>query len=125
MTAVPVRVVAGAVLLVALSLTVLATLAYALSRWCHDRMQLPKWRRVASFAGFVAVTAQGASFVAFWSWPQIGRNYVLFGEWGRWVVASFLVAVPCVLAGKGPTRWWLLSSSTLVFVISYFILLSA
>jgi cation transport ATPase len=125
MTMVAPRIVAGAVLLVAVSLTGLATLVYALWKWCHEaqRKYLPIWRRVAAFAGFVAVTMQGASFVAFWSFPQIGRDNVLFRDWARWVFAFFLVAIPCVLAGKGASRWWLLSSSVLLFIICFFIVL--
>lgn len=117
----PMRIVAGAVLLVALSLIILSTLGYALWKWYRDgrKMELPMWRRVSALTGLIAVTLQGALFVGFWCWPQIGRDSVLFAAWARWGFASFLVAVPCVLAGKGASRWWLLTSSLLVFVISF------
>jgi len=84
-------------------------------------MHLPVWRRVALFAGFVAVALQGASFVAFWCWPNISRDNVLLGSWARLVFGSFIVAVPCVLAGKGASRWWLLALSVLLFVVCFFL----
>jgi hypothetical protein len=84
-------------------------------------MHLPVWRRVASFAGFVAVALQSASFVAFWGWPNISRDTMLLGSWGRLVFASFIVAVPCVLAGKGASRWWLLALSVVLFVVCFFL----
>ena len=123
---VPLRVVAGAVLLVALSLTVLAGLAYQLWKGCREasKVRLPKWRRVVTIAGFVAVTVQGAMFVAFWGWPSIGRDYALLSEWSRWVLASFVVAVPGLLAGTGASRRWLLSSSAFLFVICFLFVLS-
>jgi len=117
----PLRIVVGAILLVAIGLMALAVLAYGLWRWSRraQRLELPVWRRVASFAGFVAVTVQGASFIAFWCWPQISRDNRLLGVWARWALGSFVVAVPCVLAGKGASRWWVFSSSVLLFVICF------
>lgn len=74
--------------------------------------------------GLIAVALQAALFVAFWLWPSIGRDYMLFGSWARWVHLSFVIALPCLFAGKGPSRWWLLGSSLLLFVISFFIVAS-
>ncbi len=118
----PLHVIVDAVFLVALSLTALAGLMFgAWKRLLAERnMYLPVSRRVVSFAGVIAVAIQGASFAAFWCWPQISRDNVLLGEWARWSFASFVLAVPCVLAGKGASRWWLLSSSVLLFGISFF-----
>jgi hypothetical protein len=103
------------------------SLAYALKKWrdARRKVELSLWRHIGVNAGFLAVAAQALLFVAFWVWPHIGRNYVLFGQWARWALSSFLVALPCVLAGKGASRWWLLSSSVLLFVICFFIVLSA
>jgi hypothetical protein len=115
------RTVVGVVLLVAIGLISLAVFAYALWKWWRvaQRLELPVWRRIASFAGFVTVIVQGATFVAFWCWPQISRDNKLLGAWARWAFASFIIAVPFVLAGKGASRWWLLSSSVLLFVICF------
>ena len=100
-------------------------LAYAWRKWRGEarKVELPAWRRTAANIGFLAVALQAVLFIAFWT--RIGRDYLLFGQWARWVLPSFLVAVPCALAGKGASRWWLLSSSVLLFVLCFFIVLSA
>ena len=99
---------------------------YALKRWQRDttKAQLPVWRRIAANIGLLAVGAQIILFIVS-SWISIGSDYLLFGQWARWVVPTFIVAFSCVLAGKGSTRWWLLSSSVIMFVICFFIVLSA
>lgn len=107
-----------------MTLTATSGLAYA---WWHcdvvlGNKTLPFWRRIAASIGLLAVTMQALLFIL--SWTRIGSG-VLFGQWARWVLPTFLVAVPCVLAGKGAFRWWLLLSSVLLFVICFFIVLSA
>lgn len=126
-SSIPVRTIGGAIILVALSLTALGALAYALWKWRREtpNVEFPMWRRVILVIGVIAVTLQAGLFLAFWLWPSIGRDYLLFGSWARWVHISFIVALPCLFAGKGPSRWWLLSSSILMFVICFFIVLSA
>lgn len=126
LTAVPVRTIVGAIILVALSVTAVAALAYALWKWRSEarNVQLPTWRRVILVIGLIAVALQAALFVAFWLWPSTGRDYMLFGSWARWVHLSFVIALPCLFAGKGPSRWWLLASSSLLFVICFFIVAS-
>ena len=123
---VPVRAVGGAIILVALSLTALGALAYALWKWRGEagNVQFPTWRRVTLVVGVIAVTLQAALFLAFWLSPSIGRDYILFGSWARWVHISFIIALPGLFAGKGPSRWWLLFSSALLFVICFFIVLT-
>jgi hypothetical protein len=96
--------------------------------WWHRRGELewetlPSWRRIVANIGLLAFTVQAVLFIL--SWTRIGRDYTLFGRWAGWVLPTFLVAVPCVLAGNGKSRWWLLSSSVLLFVICFFIVLSA
>jgi len=86
------------------------------------KAQLSRWRRAAANIGFLAVTAQAVLFIAFWG--PIGRDYVLFGEWARAVVAVSVVALPLTLTGKGQSRWWLLGSSCLLFIICFFMILS-
>jgi hypothetical protein len=96
--------------------------------WWHWRIRpgkdiLPLWRRTFAIVGLLAVSVQALLFIL--SFTRIGSDYTLFGKWARWVDYTFLVAVPCVLAGKGTSRWWLLSSSILLFVVCFFITLSA
>jgi hypothetical protein len=125
MTILPIGIVAGALLLVALGLPVLAAFGYALAKWCREArtIPLPMWRRVAAFIGVVAVIVQGGLFFAFWHWPQISRDNMLFSAWARWSFAAFLVAL-FVLAGKGVSRWGLLSLALLLFAVSFFITLT-
>jgi hypothetical protein len=113
------------VIFVVVTLIAFGALAFAWKNWRAEpgKVELPAWRRAAANLGFLAVAAQAALFIA--SWTHIGRDYVLFGRWARWVLPSFLVALPCVLAAKGASRRWLLSSSVLLFVICFFIVLSA
>lgn len=108
-----------------MTLTASWGLAYAWWLWRVElgRDNLPPWRRVVASIGLLAVTSQALLFIL--SWTQIGRDYALFGQWARWVLTTFLIAVPCVFAGKGRSRWWLLSSSVLLFIICFFITLSA
>ena len=124
MTAFP-HILVSAVLFVAMILVAFGGLAYAWKKWRGEsrKVELPAWRRTVTNIGFLAVTVQGISLIA--SWTRIGRDYALFGQWARWVLPAFLVALPCVLVGKGTSRWWLLSSSVLLFVICFFIVLSA
>lgn len=108
-------------------LTALGGLSYA---WWRRRFELKKdtlpiWRQIAASIGLLAVTAQALLFILFFSWTRIGREYTMFGQWARWVIPTFLVAAPCVLAWRGPSRWWLLSSSVLLFTICFLIVLSA
>jgi hypothetical protein len=123
----PAHVVVEAIVFLALCVIAVGCLAYALWRQRAEAksIKLPAWRRIVAGLGFFAVTAQAVVLVVYWVWPQIGRDYVLFGKWARWVLPSFLVAIPLVLFGQGSSRWWLLSSSVLLFVICFFIVLSA
>src|SRR5271157_2591094 len=97
-----------AVLFVAMVVGAFGSLVYAWKKWLWEpqKSELPAWRRVVANLGFIAVAAQAVLFAL--SWTRIGRDSVLFGQWARWVLPTFLVALPCVIAGKGPSRWWLL-----------------
>src|SRR5215469_745845 len=82
--------------------------------WWHRRAELtkgtlPRWRRIGATVGLLAVTVQALLYVL--SWVHMGRNNVLFGQWERLFFPAFLLAAPCVLVGKGASRWWLFSSS--------------
>jgi hypothetical protein len=114
------------VLFIAMIVGAFGGLIYGWMQWWADarKAELPKWRQMTASIGFIAVAVQAALFIAFWAWPHIGRDYVLLGRWARWVLPTFLVALPFVLTGKGQSRLWLLSSSVLLFVISFFIVLS-
>lgn len=118
------HIVAGFVFFGLMILTAFWGLAYA---WCRLRAQLVKeplslWRRVLATIGLLAVSAQAMLFIL--SWTRIGKDPALLAQWARWADPTFLVAAPCVLAEKGASRWWLLSSSILLFVMCFLITLS-
>ena len=115
----------GFILLGLATLTAFGGLAYAWwrSKPMYFRQPLPLWRRLLASVGLLAVSIQALLFLL--SWTQIGRDPVLLGYWARWVNPIFLIAAPCVLAGKGAVRWWLLCSSILLFVVCFFFTLSA
>lgn len=125
MTGAPHRVLVQAAIFLAICMAALGSFGYAVweRRTETETKTTPLWRRIVAASGFVAVAAQAVFFAAFWT--RIGRDYVLFGRWARWVLPTFLVAVACVLAGRGASRWWLLLSSVFLFVICFFIVLSA
>jgi len=104
--------------------TALWGLTYA---WWRLRTRLVKeplslWRRALATIGLVAVSAQALLFILYWT--RIGPGDALLGQWSRWVDLTFFIAAPCALAEKGASRWWLLSSSILLFVICFLISLS-
>lgn len=125
MTAFP-RILVDAVVFVVMALTALGGLVFGWVKWRKERRraELPAWRRGIATIGLVAVVAQALVFIALWTCPQIDQDYKLFGQWARCVLPSFGVAMPCTLAGKGASRWWLLSSSFLLFTVSFFTALS-
>jgi predicted membrane-bound mannosyltransferase len=82
------------------------------------KLELPAWRRRSAAAGLIAVTAQAALFVAFWT--PLFRNDALLTRWVRGELFLFIIAIPCVLAAKGPSRWWLLLSSIVLMIGSFF-----
>jgi hypothetical protein len=114
----------GFIVLGLMTLTALGGLTYA---WRRSRpeyfKQLTLWRRVLSGVGLLAVSFQAFLFLLFWT--RIGRDPVLIAHWARWVDPPFLLAVPCILAGKGAFRWSLLSASILLFAICFLLTLSA
>jgi hypothetical protein len=108
-----------------MTLTALWGLTYG---WHHLRVQLangtfPLWRRTLVIIGLLAVSVQALLFAL--SWARLGRGNILFGQWERWFAPTFFLAVPCVLFAKGATRWWLLSSSILFFVMCFLFTLTA
>jgi hypothetical protein len=85
-------------------------------------IEIPAWRRVLFNIGFFAVAAEVVLFAL--SWTHIGADYALFARWARMVCLAFLISVVCIVAGKGPARWWLLVSSTLLFGVCFLIMLT-
>lgn len=91
-TGAPIRVQIEAVIYVAVCLFAACGFGYALwAKRAEDATtKLPTWRQVASIIAFLAVAMQLGVFSAFWIWPEIGRDHVMFAEWARWVLPPFL-----------------------------------
>jgi|HubBroStandDraft_6_1064221.scaffolds.fasta_scaffold752128_1 hypothetical protein len=112
--------------LIFIGIVVAGLMAFALAFSVRLRkgqsVAVPGWRWVIFSLGFLAVAAQFLLFAL--SWTRIGADYALFARWARFVYRSFVIAIVSILAGKGAARWWLLASSTVLFVICLFIMLS-
>jgi len=124
---VPPHVLVEAAIFLVLCLVAFGSLGYAIWKWRTEAKKetLPVWRQIATMIAFLAVMTQVSVFAVFWIWPEIGRDYIKFGQWARWVIPPFLVALPCAIAGKVAVRWSLLLPSIILFVICFFIVLSA
>jgi len=90
---------------------------YRLRRTVSDS-SLPAWRKATSSLGLFAVTAQ--AFMLIPIYVEASRfvdvlNQLLPRGYLSGVTLLFLLAVPCVLTGKGSTRWWLSASSLCLF----------
>jgi hypothetical protein len=119
------RVLVAAFGFILIEMPPLGAFAYALLRWRIEARKpgLSMLRKVAAYLGFLGVATQGGLLLSVWIWPQLSRMPLL-GDWAGWVFPTFLIAVPFVLAGKGASRWWLLSSSVYLFVVFFFIVLT-
>ena len=118
------RLIPSAIFYLTLNLAAVAGFVFALKIWFSQRRSLgiSTWRQVIFTLGIAAVSWQIVLFAA--SWHYVWAHPILFGRWARMLFPSFLVAAACVLAGKGAARWWLLTSSVLLFVICFFAMLS-
>jgi hypothetical protein len=100
----------------------LGGLTYSFLKWLREdrKTAISKWRGVLVYFGFLAVGAQSALFLVFFLWHRISRDRHLIGVWANLTYPAFIAAIPLVLAGKGTSRWSLLSSSITLFVLCFF-----
>jgi hypothetical protein len=106
-----------------MALTTFAGLSYA---WWHLRTAAvadTPWRRSVTSIGLLGVSIQALLFILFWT-PVVHDDLSL-AQWTGWVFPTFLPGALCSLLGTGAFRRWLVSSSTLLFVICFFFALSA
>ena len=87
----------------------------------HDS-PLPPWRLAIARIGLLAVTFQALLFVALWT-PLVHYR-VLLRQCVPFEFLLLLVAAPCVFFGKVQYRWWLLTGSVFLPVISFFVVLA-
>src|ERR1035437_5386360 len=122
---IPYRLIPSAIFYLTLNLVAVAGFIFALKVWFSQRRSLAisTWRQVVFTLGIAAAGLQIVLFALSWT-HILWADRVLFGRWARMLFPSFAVAVPCILAGKGAARWWLLSSSVLLFIICFFVMLS-
>src|SRR5580700_7881846 len=86
--------------------------SYGWYRWrgVMRDLRLPTWRRATSTLGLFAVTAQALLLMTMYAGEFI-RNPAFFDRW--WFpgqVFLCVIAIPCAVAGRGPSRWWLSAS---------------
>jgi hypothetical protein len=112
------------IVFVGIVIVALGSLALAAKVWLTKgrSIEIPTWRRLLFNLGFFVVAVEIALFALFWT--RVGTDYALFARWARMVCLSFVISVVCILAGKGPARWWLLASSSLLFAICFLIMLT-
>jgi|ERR1700690_317077 hypothetical protein len=80
------------------------------------------WRLAAARIGLFAVSAQALFFIALWT-PFVHHRILLW----QCVPLEFLllfIAAPCILSGRMQHRWWLLTSSAFLPIVSFFVVLS-
>ena len=120
------RILVEAAVAIVLTLVAFGGLVYAVTQSIRGARSpdIPFWRRLVATVGLLAVVMQAGLLVAYWAWPRIGREPQLLGTWARWTLPPFVVALLCVFAAKGSSRWWLLASSVLLFVLCFFITLT-
>jgi hypothetical protein len=122
MMSAPPGILAEAIAYIGAVLFAVGGLAYSFVRWLREahRTELPAWRRTVANLGFLAVAIQAALLLSFLLWHRISRDHQLLGLWATLIYPTFVIAVPLIFAGKGASRWWLLSSSVVVFVLCFF-----
>jgi hypothetical protein len=115
----------GKVIFIGTVIVAVGSLALASKMWLTGgrTVEMPMWRKLLFNLGFFAVAAEVVLLAL--SWTHIATDYALFARWARTVCLVFAISVVCILAGKGPARWWLLASSSLLFAICFLIMLTA
>lgn len=114
--------VAGVVFL-AMIVAAFVGMVYAWSESYNEvrNRELRLWRRTTAIVGVLAVSLQAVLFIAIWT--PLGRHNTLVA-WLTWCEALFFfIALPCALTQRGPYRWWLLFSSTVLFVFYFLTIL--
>jgi len=85
--------------------------------------KLPVWRRVVFSVALLGAVWQIVLFALSWS-HTVFADYHLIGLWTRMLLPSFVTVAVCTFAGRGSSRWWLLASSTCLFILCFFTALS-
>jgi|SRR5437899_2721903 hypothetical protein len=113
------------VVFIAMALAPYGGLAYAWEHWRagYAPPSLALWRRAVATLALWFITLHALLALLMWIPPW--SNQAEFDRVSLQLNPFFLAAVPCVLAGKGQARWWLLGSSVLLFVVCFFSALTA
>ena len=87
-----------------------------------QKSELPGWRRPVGILGLCSVTMQAALFIALWTPVIRHRLFVVIAV--PIELSLLLLTVPSLFTRKGNTRWWLLASSFLLCLDSFFVVLA-
>jgi len=79
---------------------------------------VPTWRKATSSLGLFAVTAQALMLIPIYmeasGFTNLLNRFLPRGYLSG-ILLLFLFALPCILTGKGSSRWWLSASSAYLF----------
>jgi len=114
--------VIAAIVFIVSAVGALTSFAFAWERFSEGAYppELPRWRRKAAGVACLGIAAQGINLLAFFFSPVSREAH---REWVQYILWLFILGLPFVLVAKGPTRWYLLLSSTLLFVVGFFVVL--
>jgi hypothetical protein len=109
-------------LLLVLILTSFLGLFRAWIAWPSEirNVRLAVWHRVAMSIGLFSATIQAILFILVWT--PLSRNNL--EKCMHADIIMVLLALPCILAWNGPTRWPLLASAILIPAICFFVVLA-
>jgi hypothetical protein len=118
----PIHVSISDIAVVLLSVAPVGAAAYGWWQWKGGiaLRSLPAWRRLTALLGICLVTLQALLFFVFWLGVNSNTSTATYRTYRLY--PFFLLAVPCVIAGKGIARWVLMMTSIwLFFAYTYLI----
>jgi len=115
--------VIAAIVFIVSAVGALTSFAFAWEKFSEGARQAERsqWRRKAGGIACLVIAAQGINLLAFF-FSNVSRE--AHREWVRYILWLFVLGLPFVLVAKGPTRWYLLLSSALLFVVCFFVVLA-
>ena len=121
--------IAGDILFGAMIMGGFAALIWGLKLYARrDAKARPLWRRAFAAFGLFLTSLQAILLAGFWvNNIRIGgwdNDYLLFRSWVRVECGLFVLALLCLLIGSARYRWWVPTSSVLLFSVCFFVAVS-
>jgi len=120
----PYRLTGGEAAFILISLAPVMGAAYAWWQWRagYALKDISRRRRPIAIIGLSLVSLQALLFPVFWLAANSDPSSLANRAYRLYPV--FLLAVPCLLAGRGASRWLLLASSLLLFGMYHYLIFS-